>query len=76
MVVSMTNLLRKAFELAHGLPKEEQDALGALIIDEMTSERRWREAFDKAGDELDRLAAEALAEYHAGRTLPLDPATM
>ena len=76
MVVRMSNLLQKAFELARSLPEKEQDALAALIIDELTSDRRWQEAFDKSGDDLDRLAAEALAEYHAEKTLPLDPARM
>ncbi len=76
MVVRMSNLLQKAFVLSKSLPEKEQDALAALIIDELLSDRRWREAFDKSGDDLDRLAAEALAEYHAEKTLPLDAARM
>lgn len=72
----MTNLLQKAFELARSLPDKEQDALAALVINEMESDRRWREAFDGSADALDRLADEALAEYRAGKTLPLDPDKM
>ncbi len=41
MVVRMSNLLQKAFELARSLPEKEQDALAALIIDELLSDRRW-----------------------------------
>ena len=76
MIMCMTELLKRAFELAQGLPDKEQDALAALIIDEMASDRRWQEAFDKSTDALDRLAEEALAEYRAGETLPLDPDKM
>ena len=72
----MTKLLQKAFELARSLPDKEQDALAALVIDEMGSDRRWQEAFDSSADALDRLADEALAEYRAGKTLPLDPDKM
>ncbi len=38
----------------------------------MASDRRWQEAFDGSADALDRLADEALAEFRAGETLPLD----
>ena len=76
MVVRMSDLLQKSFKLAKCLPEKEQDALAALVIDELASDRRWQEAFDKSGDDLDRLAAEALAEYNAQKTLPLDPARM
>ncbi len=75
-MLRMTNLLQRAFELARELPEKEQDALAALIIDEMESDRRWQEAFDGSADALDRLAEEALAEYRAGETLPLDPDKM
>lgn len=54
MLVRMSNLLQKAFELAKALPEKEQDALAARIIDELTSDRQWQEAFDKSGNELDR----------------------
>ena len=76
MVAGMTNLLDKAFKFAQCLPDTDQDALAAVIIDEMASDRRWQEAFDGPADALDRLADEALAEYRAGETLPLDPDKM
>ncbi len=65
MVLRMSNLLQKAFELAKHLSEKEQDALAARIIDELVSDRRWQQAFDASGDDLNRLAAEALAEYNA-----------
>ena len=72
----MTKFLQRAFKLAQALPNKEQDALAALIIDELESDRRWRVAFEESKDDLDRLAEEALAEYRAGENLPLDPDKM
>ncbi len=72
-VILMTKLLEKAFNEASKLSSQEQDALAAIIIDELIAERRWEQAFDKSPDLLEKLANEALEEYHAGKTLPLDP---
>ena len=69
----MTNLLERAFEEAGKLPEPEQEALGALILKELASERRWEGNFSRTADLLARLADEALAEHRARRTLPLDP---
>ena len=68
----MTKALKKAFEAASKLPKAEQDALAAAILEELASERRWDELFDRSTDALAKLAKEALAEDRAGRTRPLD----
>ncbi len=69
----MTELLEKAFAEASTLPAEEQDRFATWMLEELTSERRWAEAFANSGDVLERLADEALAEYRAGRTQALDP---
>jgi hypothetical protein len=69
----MTELLERAFEEAEKLGPEEQDALAKWILDELASERRWNEAFARSQDVLAKLADEALAEYRAGLTKPLDP---
>lgn len=66
----MTVLLQKAFARASELPEEEQDALAAVLMREMESERRWAEAFAKSQDTLAKLADEAIAEYRAGKTKP------
>ena len=68
----MTRALRKAFEAASKLPDAEQDALAAAILEELESERRWDELFQRSADALAKLAKEALAEDRAGRTRPLD----
>jgi HD superfamily phosphodiesterase len=41
----MTPLLEEAFAEAAKLPQQEQDALAAVIFDELASERRWDHAF-------------------------------
>ena len=68
----MTKLLEKAFEAATKLPPEQQDALAAIVLDEISSEQRWDEAFAKSQDVLSALAKEALKEHAAGRTTPLN----
>ena len=68
----MTKLLEKAFAEASRLPSTEQDAVAALILEELVSERRWAEAFAKSQDKLAALADEALAEDDRGETEPLD----
>jgi len=68
----MTELLEQAFAEAAKLPQEEQEALAALLLDELASERRWAESFANSQDELSTLADEALAEFNQGKTRPLD----
>lgn len=67
----MTSLLQQAFQKAQALPEEEQDAIAAILIEEMASEQRWQESFSRSRDVLDRLAAEAREEYRQGRTVDL-----
>ncbi len=69
----MTELLEKAFAEARKLTRREQDALAALILEELASEERWQKAFAASPDLLARLADEALAEHRAGQTQELDP---
>ncbi len=72
-MIPMTKLLERAFEEASKLSQQKRDALATLIIEELISERMWDESFAKSGDELARLAEEALEEYRAGKTETLDP---
>lgn len=70
----MTQLLERAVGEAARLPEPEQDALASLLLEEIASEARWSEAFTGSQDQLAGLAITTLAKFHAGRTLPLDPA--
>jgi hypothetical protein len=67
----MTQLLEKALSEVAKLPPAEQDALAAILLNELASEKRWAESFAKCQDALARLAGEALAEDAAGLTKPL-----
>ena len=69
----MTQLLERAISEAARLPDPEQDALASLLLEEIASEARWSVAFAGSQSQLAHLAANALAEFHAGQTLPLDP---
>ena len=69
----MTALLEKAMNQINALPPEEQDAVASLILEEIESEKRWDEAFAGSQQQLARLAEEAIADYKAGKTKPLDP---
>lgn len=67
----MTKLMDKAISEVAKLPETEQDALAAILLEELASERRWSETFGRSQDALARLAEEAIAEHAAGRTQPL-----
>lgn len=67
----MTQLLEKALSEVAKLPPAEQDALAAILLNELASEKRWTESFAKSQDALAKLAKEALAEDAAGLTKPL-----
>ncbi len=70
----MGKLLERAIEEAHKLPEREQEAVGAWLLAEIESERRWDELFLRPPSEaLKRMADEALEDHRAGRTVPLDP---
>lgn len=68
----MTKLLEKAVNAVSNLPEKEQDAIAALIFEELADEERWAQSFASSQRQLSMLAKEALEEYHSGRTRPLD----
>ena len=41
------------------------------MIEEMASEQRWTMSFAQSADVLESLATDVLAEFRAGRTIPL-----
>ena len=67
----MTDLLEKAIQQISKLPAEEQDAVAALLLEEMASEERWAALFARSEDVLEGLAKEAVAEHRAGLSKPL-----
>ena len=55
----MTELLQQVVNRVRQLPDSEQDAIAAMILDELEDEARWDAAFAASPDVLSQLAAEA-----------------
>ena len=72
----MTKLLDRVIEKTKKLPDPEQDAIAALILEELEDEVHWGKAFARSQDALAKLAQEAMAEDRAGKTEELDPDTL
>jgi hypothetical protein len=68
----MTELLEDALRKVASLPKEEQDAIAAQIIETLEDEAAWKQKLARTPEKLQRLAQEARAEYERGETRPLD----
>ena len=69
----MGKLLDRAIAEARKLPEEEQEALAWVMLEEIDSERPWDELFSQPSEVIERMAEQALEDYRAGRTEPLDP---
>ena len=69
----MTELLEQAIARVKALSVDEQNAIAPLILEELEDESRWDKSFAGSHNLLAELAAEAMAEYHAGNSQELDP---
>jgi hypothetical protein len=71
----MTRLLEEALATLARLSERDQEALAAMILEELESESRWNEAFAGSQAQMARLADDALVENATGKTelLDLDP---
>ena len=65
----MTQLLQQALDAVNRLEPAEQDAIAALILDELADEQRWDEAFARSEDRLAQLAQKVRADIAAGRAV-------
>ena len=68
----MTQALTSAVAEANKLPAAEQDILAAILLEEIASEQGWSQSFAKSERVLEALAAEALTEFRAGKTQPIE----
>lgn len=64
----MTILLERAVKKVNTLPDKEQDAIAALILDEIEDDARWETRFASSQGVLAMLAEEAMAEFYEGKT--------
>jgi hypothetical protein len=72
----MTERLEQAIAQLKTLPTDKQDAIATLILEELEDDQQWDDSFARSPDLLAKLAAEAMAEYGAGKTQELDPETL
>ena len=63
----MTALLEHALAKVRELPKTEQDAIAAIMLEEISDEARWVAAFARSQDRLVKLAEKARLDVRAGR---------
>ena len=68
----MSKLMKKALEQVSKLSEADQDAVAAVLLDELRSEERWRVAFGESQETLSEPADEALAEFETGEIQALD----
>ena len=68
----MQSALSAVVAKAAKLSAQEQEALAAILLQEMASEQRWSHAFSKSQSLLESLASEALSEFKTGKTKPLE----
>ena len=59
----MTKLMTEALKKISELPVEQQDALAAVLLEELEDDERWSEAFEKNRPALESLAGEALEAW-------------
>lgn len=64
----MTSLLEKALDQLRRCSAEEQDAIAALILEELADDRRWDEAFASSLPTLEKMAEKVRADIQAGRS--------
>lgn len=72
----MTDLLKKAFDIASQLPENEQDAVAEWLLAELASEEGWERRFAGTQDALSVLAREGSEEHDRGETKELDPGSL
>jgi hypothetical protein len=75
-MTAMTNLLDEAYAAAKELPEDEQEMIGAVLLQEIDADRRWEELLSQPSPVIERMIDKALEDHRLGKTLPLDPDTL
>jgi hypothetical protein len=68
----MTELLENALRKVAALPREEQDAIAAQILETLEDEAAWQAKLARNQEGLRRLAEKALEEHRRGETKAID----
>lgn len=62
---AVTQLLEQALTAVREPPEAEQDAIAALILDELADEKRWDAAFARSQDKLAEMAVKARVDVQS-----------
>lgn len=71
----MSDLVTRALAEFSRLPPDQQEAMAAILLDELADEQAWQAKFRRDAGKLARLAEEAWAEDAVGSTTPMDRLT-
>ena len=63
----MTTLLQQAISEIQKLPAAKQDAIAAVILDELADEQQWDELFARSQSQLSQMAAKVNDDLKQGR---------
>ena len=63
----MTQLLKKVLSEVQKLPPEKQDAIAAVILEELEDTQLWDKTFSESEDKLSQLAQKVRTDIKAGR---------
>jgi aspartate/glutamate racemase len=63
----MSQLLEHAIAEARKLSDEDQEAIAALILEEIEEDRKWEESFARSPEKLTALAERAADQMRDGR---------
>ncbi len=63
----MTQLLEKVLTEVHKLPPEKQDAIAAVILEELEDAQLWDKTFSESENKLSQLAQKVRTDIKAGR---------
>lgn len=69
----MTTLLERALDELRKCSANEQDAIAAMILEEIADDRRWDEAFAASGPALEKIAERVRGNIRAGLTRDMRP---
>lgn len=63
----MTQLMEQALAEIGKLPNADQDAIAAIILEEIADERRWEKSFSQSQDKLAKIADRVRDDIRTGR---------
>ena len=67
----MNAMLERAIAAVKCRPEDEQEAVAALILDELADEQAWQAKFTRDAGKLGTLARQARERHRQGKTTPL-----